>query len=87
MDPAATRGPALSDVHDVSAAARSGGDSSEGRQDPLPRASSTPAAGATERLEAKRVRQWQFARCVREALNAGGSRFLLDVVLDRLGGP
>jgi streptomycin 6-kinase len=38
-------------------------------------------------LDAGRVRQWLFARCVQESLVAGSPWPALDVVLDRLGGP
>jgi streptomycin 6-kinase len=38
-------------------------------------------------LDAGRVRQWLFARCVQEQLGAGQPRRALDVVLHRLGGP
>ena len=38
-------------------------------------------------LDAGRVRQWLFARCVQESLGEGPPWPALDVVLDRLGGP
>lgn len=38
-------------------------------------------------LDAGRVRQWLFARCVRESLGEGPPWPALDVVLQRLGGP
>jgi streptomycin 6-kinase len=38
-------------------------------------------------LNAERVRQWLFARCVQESLFEGSPWPALDVVLDRLGGP
>jgi len=38
-------------------------------------------------LDAGRVRQWLFARCVQESLGGGSPWFALDVVLQRLGGP
>jgi streptomycin 6-kinase len=38
-------------------------------------------------LDAGRVRQWLFARCVQESLGDGPPWQGLDVVLDRLGGP
>lgn len=38
-------------------------------------------------LDAGRIRQWLFARCVQESLCGGSPWFGLDVVLDRLGGP
>ncbi len=38
-------------------------------------------------LEAERVRQWLFARCVLEILGEGVSWPGLDIVLRRLGGP
>jgi streptomycin 6-kinase len=38
-------------------------------------------------LDAARVRQWLFARCVQESLGGGPSWPGLDVVLRRLGGP
>jgi streptomycin 6-kinase len=38
-------------------------------------------------LDAERVRQWLFARCVQESLGEGRSWPALDVVLHRLGGP
>lgn len=39
------------------------------------------------RLDAGRVRQWLFARCVQESLGDGPPWPALDVVLHRLGGP
>jgi streptomycin 6-kinase len=38
-------------------------------------------------LDAGRIRQWLFARCVQESLGGGAPWFALDVVLHRLGGP
>jgi streptomycin 6-kinase len=38
-------------------------------------------------LDAGRVRQWLFARCVQESLGEGPPWLALDVVLHRLGGP
>ncbi len=38
-------------------------------------------------LDAGRVRQWLFARCVQESLGEGPPWPALDVVLHRLGGP
>ena len=38
-------------------------------------------------LDARRVRQWLFARCVQESLRDGVPWLGLDVVLKRLGGP
>jgi streptomycin 6-kinase len=38
-------------------------------------------------LDAGRIRQWLFARCVQENLSGGSPWFALDVVLYRLGGP
>jgi streptomycin 6-kinase len=38
-------------------------------------------------LDAGRVRQWLFARCVQESLGDGPPWPALDVVLRRLGGP
>jgi streptomycin 6-kinase len=38
-------------------------------------------------LDAGRLRQWLFARCVQESLGEGVPWPALDVVLHRLGGP